>query len=81
MSTRVEQHGCIVCGRMHTLKVTYGADGQVLGCEVTSLDGRCLPDPRRPIVACSQHSEAAVQAAYLSRYPGSQEAEEEDEER
>ena len=63
MSGQVEQHGCIVCGKTHTLKVIYAPGGRVLKCEVTSLGGRRVFDPRRPIVACDTHSAAEIEAA------------------
>ncbi len=78
MSAQVEQHGCIVCGKTHTLKVTYAADGGVLKCEVTSLGGRRVFDPRRPIVACDTHSAAEIEAAYAAHSPGRQDEEEDE---
>ncbi len=78
MSAQVEQHGCIVCGKTHTLKVTYTPGGRVLKCEVTSLGGRRVFDPRRPIVACDTHSAAEIEAAYAKHYPGRRDEEEDE---
>ncbi len=55
MSTQVEQHGCVVCGRMHTLKVTYGPAGKVQNCVVTSLDGRLFPGGDKPMGVLKPH--------------------------
>jgi hypothetical protein len=78
MSGQVEQHGCIVCGKTHTLKVIYAPGGRVLKCEVTSLGGQRVFDPRRPIVACDTHSAAEIEAAYAKHYPGRQDKEEDE---
>lgn len=80
MATQVEQHGCIVCGKMHTLKVTYGPTGKIEECQVTSLDGHCLPGTDRPIVACNTHSQAEIEAAFAKHAPGTKDEEEEERE-
>ncbi len=68
-SNKVEQHGCIVCGRLHNLLVVYGPDGRMLDCTVTSPGGRIVPDPR-PLVACESHTEEQVRRALALHYPG-----------
>ena len=78
MTTKVEQHGCLVCGKIHTLKVTYAADGTVLECQVTSLGGRRVFDPRRPLVACDTHPSAKIEEAYAKHAPGRQKDDEDD---
>ncbi len=78
MSTSVEQHGCIVCGKTYTLKVTYDRDGEIRKCVVTTLGGRRVIDSRRPLVACHSHSAAEINSALASHYPGDQEKNEDD---
>jgi hypothetical protein len=45
---------------------------------VTSLGGRRVFDPRRPIVACDTHSAAEIEAAYAAHSPGRQDEEEDE---
>ncbi len=75
----VEQHGCIVCGKMHTLLVVYSPSGQKIDCTVTSPGGHCVPDARRPLAACDTHPAAQIEAAYLKHYPGKKQPEDDDE--
>lgn len=81
MADQVEQHGCIVCGRLHTVKVSYGAGGQVQNCFVTSLEGHCVEGLDRVIVACNSHSQAEIEAAYAKHAPGKKDEEEEEEDK
>lgn len=61
--TASEQHGCIVCGRIYSLQVTYDSEGLMLSCVATSPGGRVLPVPDQPLIVCSQHSGSDVGAA------------------
>jgi hypothetical protein len=72
---RVEQHGCIVCGKIHTLLVVYTPSGKMVGCIVTSPNGRVVPDEVRPLVACNSHRESEVDAALVKHYPGMEQEE------
>jgi hypothetical protein len=74
-TNRVVQHGCIVCGKLHTLLVVYSPSDTMVGCTVTSPDGRVVPDIVRPLVACITHSEAEVDAALNKHYPGKEQKE------
>jgi hypothetical protein len=74
-TNRVEQHGCIVCGKIHTLLVVYTPSGKMVGCTVTSPDGRVVPDEARPLVACNRHSKSEVDSALSRYYPGSEQPE------
>ncbi len=74
-TNRVEQHGCIVCGKIHTLLVVYTPSGKMFGCTVTSPDGRVVPDDVRPLVACNSHSKSEVDDALESHYPGREQPE------
>lgn len=74
-SNRVEQHGCVVCGKIHTLLVVYTPSGKMLGCTVTSPDGRVVPDNVRPLVCCNKHSTAEVDSALSKHYPGKEQEE------
>ena len=61
----VQMHGCIVCARIFTMLVVYSPDGKLVGCTVTSSsDGHCVPDERRPLVACDSHTTEEIEAAY-----------------
>jgi hypothetical protein len=72
---RVEQHGCIVCGKIHTLLVVYTPSGKILGCTVTSPSGRVVPDKVRALVSCDNHSEAEVDSGLAKHYPGMEQVE------
>ncbi|MCC7359303.1 MAG: hypothetical protein IT317_07495 [Anaerolineales bacterium] len=61
--TATEAHGCVVCGKVHTLLVVYSPSGQLLDCAVMSGDGRRVYDPRRPLVACNRHTQAEIDTA------------------
>ena len=74
-TNRVEQHGCIVCGRIHDLLVVYTPTGKIVGCTVTSPDGHPVPDAVRPLVACNTHSGEAIKTALARHYPGREQEE------
>ena len=65
----VEQHGCIVCGKIYSLLCVYAPDGSLVDCAVTTPGGRRVPD-EKPIVACRTHSEDQVRIALERHYPG-----------
>ena len=69
-SNVVEQHGCIVCGKVYSLLVEYAPDGQLVDCTVTSPGGRRVPDAHWPMVACNKHPETEVETALAKHYPG-----------
>ena len=60
----VELHGCIVCARIFNILAVYTPDGTLVGCAVTSPGGHCVPDERRPLVACDTHTAGEIEAAY-----------------
>ena len=62
-----ESHGCVVCGRTHTMLVVYAPDGRLIDATVTSPGGRRVPDPAVPLAACDSHSPAEVDAALARR--------------
>ena len=66
----IEQHGCIVCGKIYSLLVVYSPTGQLVDCTVTSSGGHRVRDARRPLAACDTHSAAEIETAYTTRYPG-----------
>jgi hypothetical protein len=66
----VEQHGCIVCGRVYNLLVVYNPDGGLVDCTVISPGGKRVEDAERPLVACNKHTQEAIQAALANHYPG-----------
>jgi hypothetical protein len=65
----VEQHGCIVCGKLYNLLVVYDSVGRVVDCKVTSPGGKCIPD-ERPLVACERHTQEEIKHALATHYPG-----------
>ena len=75
----VEQHGCIVCGKIHTMLVVYSASGKMIDCTVTSAGGRVVPDKLRPLASCNTHSKAEVETALAKHYPGMEEEEDKEE--
>ena len=75
----VEQHGCIVCGKIYTLLVLYDLQGRLVDCAVTSPGGQRVADPDRPLVACAWHSQAEIKTALTRHYPGKGEENLEDE--
>ncbi len=60
----VEMHGCIVCARIFNILAVYTTDGRLVDCTVTSPGGHCLPDERRPLVACDTHTPGEIETAY-----------------
>ena len=58
-----ELRGCVVCGRLHKLYVVYDPTGKLVDLKVMSPEGKKVPDPRRPLVACKRHSEEEIEAA------------------
>jgi hypothetical protein len=69
-SNIVEQHGCIVCGKVYNLLVVYDSLGKMVDCTVTSPDGQVVRDAHRPLVACNKHAEEEIKIALASHYPG-----------
>jgi hypothetical protein len=76
---RSELHGCLVCGRIYSLYVSYTPQGRFLDCAVMDPDGQRVQDERRPLVACKKHSVDQVETALASHYPGKYQEEDEDE--
>jgi hypothetical protein len=66
----VEQHGCIVCGKVYNLLVVYNPGGKLVDCAVISPGGRRVEDANRPLVACNKHPQEAIKAALAAHYPG-----------
>jgi hypothetical protein len=60
----VEVHGCIVCGKILNILAVYTPDGKLVDCTVTSPGGHCVPDERRPLVACDTHTAGEIETAY-----------------
>ncbi len=77
----MERHGCIVDGTIYDVLVVYSPSGAFLDCIVMSPGGgHCIKGYDRPLVACDRHSQAEVDAAIATHYPG-QETEEDREDR
>jgi hypothetical protein len=69
-SNVVEQHGCIVCGKVYNLLVVYDSDSKMVDCAVTSPGGHVVKDVHRLLVACNKHTEEEIKIALASHYPG-----------
>ena len=74
-TNRVEQHGCIVCGKIYNLLVVYAPSGMMVDCTVTSPGGCVVPDATRPLAACNTHSGAEIETALARHYLGMEQAE------
>jgi hypothetical protein len=66
----VEQHGCIVCGKVYNLLVIYDPEGKLVDCTVTSPGGQVVRDEHWPLVACDKHTQAEINNALDNHYPG-----------
>lgn len=73
--TRVEPHGCIVCGKLYNLLVVYTPAGRMTACTVISPGGQLVPDPVRPLAACITHTGEEIETALLLHYPGMEQPE------
>ena len=69
-SNVVEQHGCIVCGKVYNLQVEYAPDGRLVDYTVTSPGGRRVQDDHWPLVACDRHTPVEIETALARHYPG-----------
>ena len=65
-----EQHGCLVCGKVYYLHVTYDLQGSMLACVPTSAGVRVLPVPDQPLIVCVQHAGIEVAAALAEHVSG-----------
>lgn len=61
--SRVETHGCIVCGKLHQLLAVYEPDGRLFDFKIMSADGKKAAHPTRPLAACEKHSEEEIARA------------------
>jgi hypothetical protein len=68
-SNVVEQHGCIVCGRIYNMLVVYGLDGKMVDCTVTSPGGQRVRDDYWPLVACDIHTQEQTRIALANHFP------------
>jgi hypothetical protein len=69
-TNKVEQHGCIVCGKVFNLLIVYTSSGGMAGCTIISPGGRVVPDAVRPLAACTTHSGSEIDNALARHYPG-----------
>jgi hypothetical protein len=74
-TNRVEQHGCIVCGKIYNLLVVYTPSGKMVACTAVSPGGNVVPDEFRPLVACNSHTGTEIETALARHYPGMEQAE------
>lgn len=58
----VEIRGCIVCAKLFNVLAVYAPDGRLVDCTVTSPSGHIVPDERRPLVACENHTAREIGA-------------------
>jgi hypothetical protein len=66
----VEQHGCIVCGKVYNLLVIYDPDGRLVDSTVTSPGGHPVRDAHWPLVACNIHTDSEITTALANHFPG-----------
>lgn len=66
--TKGEMHGCIVCGKLYQLYVVYDADGKFIDSKVMTAGGKRVPNPDRPLVACDDHTDNAIERAVERAY-------------
>ena len=66
--TRVETHGCILCGKLYQLYVLYEVDGKFYDFKVMSPEAKPVRRDDRPLVACRSHDDEQVEAAALKVY-------------
>lgn len=76
---KVEMHGCIVCGKLYQLVVAYDAFGKFIASKVMGLGGKPVKDATRPLVACENHTDEAIERAVNRVYGAGQDDEEDDE--
>jgi hypothetical protein len=69
-SNVMEQHGCIVCGKVYNVLVVYDPYGKMVDCTVTSPGGHIVKDGNRPLVSCTKHTEEKIKTAVARYYPG-----------
>jgi hypothetical protein len=69
-SNVMEQHGCIVCGKVYNLLVLYDPEGKLFDCAVTSPGGHRVVDAHWPLVACNKHTEEEIKTALANHFPG-----------
>ena len=68
--SRVELHGCIVCGRLHNLLIVTSPDGKPVVYTATGSDCHTLPGGDHPLVVCNIHSDSDIEAALARHHPG-----------
>jgi hypothetical protein len=61
---KLERHGCLVCGRVHSVLVVYRLDGDLVDSKVTSYGGHALEDEQHVLVVCDIHTAEAVEQAH-----------------
>jgi hypothetical protein len=66
----VEQHGCIVCGKLYDLLVIYDQAGKLVDSAVTSPGGHPVRNVHWPLVACDKHTEEQINTALANHFPG-----------
>jgi hypothetical protein len=78
-TNKVEQHGCIVCGKLYNLLVVYSPSGRMVACTVITPGGHVVPDDVRPLAACNTHKAMEIETALAKHYPGIDQSEDLDE--
>lgn len=72
---KVEQHGCLVCGKVYNLLVIYNDSGQLVDYTDISPGGHRVQDAQRPMAACDKHTEKEIETAFAKHYPGMEQEE------
>jgi hypothetical protein len=69
-TSRVELHGCLVCGRVHNLLLVTSPEGKPIGYTAVGTDCHTLPGGDHALVVCNIHSDSEIEAALSRHHPG-----------
>ena len=78
-TSRIELHGCLVCGRLYNLLVVTTSEGKIAGCRVMDPNCHTISRNGHLLVACNEHKEGEVEAALARYHPGPERAEDQEE--
>ena len=73
-TSRVEMHGCIVCGRLHNLLVISSSSGKMIDCMVMDSSCHTLFSNDHPFIVCNEHKEEEIKTALDRHHTGPERA-------
>ena len=68
--SRIEQHGCIVCGKLYDLLTVRTPVGALVGVTVTNPGAHPITETDPPLLVCNMHSSRQVEIALARHHPG-----------